>query len=151
MRFWAQRQHSKWGENGRWPRPNGLVISAGKCAGPIPAENCANAQKIHPAPKVIPKKDEKYGTSNYFPHAVRFSADYWSQHIFRPSLRYWSERRGHFHQNKKINHSTLSRKTPRFWVYRGWFLSKIELFLTQFWAYFLPLTNKFCCLFSLVR
>ena len=26
--------------------PNGLVVSAGKCAGPIPAENCANAQKI---------------------------------------------------------------------------------------------------------
>ena len=28
---------------------------------------------------------------------------------------------------------------------------QMELFLTQFWAYFLPLTNKFCCLFSLVR
>jgi hypothetical protein len=50
---------TKEGENGRQPRPNGLVVSAGKCAGPIPAENCANAQKIHPAPKVIPKKDEK--------------------------------------------------------------------------------------------
>ncbi len=32
--------------------PNGLVVSAGKCAGPIPAENCANAQKIHPAPSI---------------------------------------------------------------------------------------------------
>ncbi len=30
--------------------PNGLVVSAGKCAGPIPAENCANAQKIFACP-----------------------------------------------------------------------------------------------------
>ena len=46
-------------------------------------------------PQVYQNSDELY-----FPHAVRFSAAYWRQHIFRPSLRYWSERRGHFHQNK---------------------------------------------------
>jgi hypothetical protein len=28
------------GENGRQPRPNGLVVSAGKCAAPMAAENC---------------------------------------------------------------------------------------------------------------
>ena len=33
---------------------------------------------------------------------MRFSAAYWRQHIFRPSLRYWSERRGHFHKNKTL-------------------------------------------------
>ena len=42
--------------------------------------------------QVIPKKtkrnEKRNGTSNYFPHEVRFSAAYWRQHIFRPSLRY---------------------------------------------------------------
>jgi len=38
------------GENGRQPRPNGLVVSARKCAGPIPAKNCANAQKMPSGP-----------------------------------------------------------------------------------------------------
>ena len=38
------------GKNGRQPRPNGLVVSAGKWAGPIPAKNCANAQKMPSGP-----------------------------------------------------------------------------------------------------
>ena len=45
---------------------NALSLPAGKCAGPIPAENCANAQKIYPGPSVIcdcnyekRRKDEK--------------------------------------------------------------------------------------------
>ncbi len=33
------------GENGRQPRPNGLVVSARKCAGPIPAENRTSCGK----------------------------------------------------------------------------------------------------------
>ena len=32
----------KEGENCRQPRPNGLVVSARKCAGPIPAKNCTS-------------------------------------------------------------------------------------------------------------
>ena len=40
---------------------NGLVVSAGKCAASMAAENCANAQKIkwaemtsiHPRPKIF--------------------------------------------------------------------------------------------------
>jgi len=35
----------KQGENGRQPRPNGLVVSARKCAGPIPAKNCTSCRK----------------------------------------------------------------------------------------------------------
>jgi hypothetical protein len=69
--FFVTLHREKEGENGRQPRPNGLVVSAGKCAGPIPAKNCANAQKITSGPKYI-----RIRTSNYFPHAVRFSADY---------------------------------------------------------------------------
>ena len=68
--------------------PNGLVVSAGKCAGPIPAENCANAQKIHPDPKVITKMHEKWERDKQLFSAKRFSETYWRFHIFRPSLRY---------------------------------------------------------------
>ena len=49
--------------------PNGLVVSAGKCAGPIPAENCANAQKMPSG-----HKQSHYMGMLYFPHEVRFSA-----------------------------------------------------------------------------
>ena len=48
--------------------PNGLVVSAGKCAGPITAKNCANAQKIYSSPCSL------YLDLLYFPHEVRFSA-----------------------------------------------------------------------------
>ena len=47
-----QRWDIKEGENADNLGPNGLVVSARKCAGPIPAENCANAQKIPPAPDI---------------------------------------------------------------------------------------------------
>ena len=49
--------------------PNGLVVSAGKCAGPIPAENCANAQKMPSG-----HKQTHYMGMLYFPHEVRFFA-----------------------------------------------------------------------------
>ena len=49
--------------------PNGLVVSAGKCAGPIPAENCANAQKMPSG-----HKQSHYMGMLYFPHEVRFFA-----------------------------------------------------------------------------
>ena len=44
--IWTSTRHRhKTGENGRQPRPNGLVVSAGKCAGPIPAENRTSCGK----------------------------------------------------------------------------------------------------------
>ena len=48
--------------------PNGLVVAAGKCAGPIPAENCANAQK-----KMWVDIMTGFGPA-YFLHEVQFSA-----------------------------------------------------------------------------
>ena len=43
--------------------------SAGKCAGPIPAKNCANAQKMPSGPKW-----SHYLDLLYFLHEVQFSA-----------------------------------------------------------------------------
>ena len=49
--------------------PNGLVVSARKCAAPMAAENCANAQKMPSG-----HKQSHYMGMLYFPHEVRFSA-----------------------------------------------------------------------------
>ena len=46
----------KLGENGRRPRPNGLVFSAGKCAGPIPAKNRTSCGKSIRTPNNMDKQ-----------------------------------------------------------------------------------------------
>ena len=48
MRKWeigGRWVHWKEGENGRQPRPNGLVVSAGKWAASMAAENCTSCRK----------------------------------------------------------------------------------------------------------
>ena len=59
------------GENGRQPRPNGLVVSAGKCAAPMAAENCTSCKKSIRLPSIL------YMDMLYYPHEVRFSVTYW--------------------------------------------------------------------------
>ena len=61
--------------------PNGLVVSAGKCAGPIPAENCANAQKMPSG-----HKQSHYMGMLYFPHEVRFFAAIEAAHFPDPQI-----------------------------------------------------------------
>ena len=62
--------------------PNGLVVSAGKCAGPIPAENCANAQKIlRPQAFYSGRSFILHFDPNDFLHEVQFSAAIGAAHF----------------------------------------------------------------------
>ena len=66
--FGKQKLDIKVGENGRQPRPNGLVVSARKCAGPIPAKNRTSCEKSIRTPIF------SVTVEAYFLHEVQFSA-----------------------------------------------------------------------------
>ena len=67
------------------------VPPAGKCAGPIPAENCANAQKIQPATDIYVM------IRDYFLHEVQFSAAIGAAHFLAETTRPLGRGCLHFH------------------------------------------------------